>query len=215
MTCQFQTNAGFRPDQRRGKDGRWTKQADTPKGTSVSIGGEDGVGTYLNMMVRLAGDRPSNEALILKHGRKFKPPVSVEENDRLMEQYGIDAGMAKDCFANSGRCVIGMHPDITYVEGYAAGIIPVHHAWLVTKDGQVIDPTWNGQISHGVTVDPGHSYYGVPLKQNYVRQVMMDTKYFGIFSYTNPSVYDHGLPEDAIERDITHNLEILPSCSFT
>lgn len=47
----------------------------------------------------------------------------------------------KECFANSQKIVSNdMSGKLVYVEGYASGIIPVHHGW-VGINGKVIDLT--------------------------------------------------------------------------
>ena len=60
--------------------------------------------------------------------------------------------------------------DLVYVEGYAAGVIPVQHAWCVTTDGKVVDPTWKD----------GSAYIGVPLNGDYVRKYALKTGHYGI-----------------------------------
>jgi hypothetical protein len=46
----------------------------------------------------------------------------------------------KNCYSNAARYVC-RYPNSDYVLGYAAGIIPVEHAWVATGTGQY-DPTW-------------------------------------------------------------------------
>lgn len=49
----------------------------------------------------------------------------------------------KYCFINAWR-LAQRHPrELTYVEGYAHGVITVHHAWTVMANGTVVDPTWD------------------------------------------------------------------------
>lgn len=53
----------------------------------------------------------------------------------------------KGCFNNAYRCMAGTGAN--YVLGYAAGIIPVEHAWIEI-DGIHYDPTWEkySEIGH-------------------------------------------------------------------
>jgi len=60
--------------------------------------------------------------------------------------------------------------DLTYAEGFASTLIDGHlyppvglHAWAVTRDGEVIDPTWD----HGV------DYFGVPFGRAYFLEATM------------------------------------------
>lgn len=46
----------------------------------------------------------------------------------------------KECFYNCQR--LASYSGYRYFEGYALGIIPVHHAWLVDGKDRIIDPTW-------------------------------------------------------------------------
>jgi hypothetical protein len=62
---------------------------------------------------------------------------------------------AENCFGNSYN-LADKHPELTYVEGYTlheATDFPVFHAWVVDKEGNVIDATWP---------TPGIEYFGVP-----------------------------------------------------
>lgn len=56
---------------------------------------------------------------------------------------GFARGEPRACYRNAAQLVFA-NPHLTYCEGYAmpSGLIPVHHAWCVARDGRVIDPTW-------------------------------------------------------------------------
>lgn len=56
---------------------------------------------------------------------------------------GLRKGRDRNCFPNALHLAI-QRDDLTYVEGYAYpfGGIVVDHAWCVTEDGTVVDPTW-------------------------------------------------------------------------
>lgn len=87
----------------------------------------------------------SPEDFVLRHGRAYEWAPLPE---------GFEYGEAKQCYANAANLVLlrdfpgasfydGV--DLTYVEGYAMSAnlgIAVEHAWVVTPDGAVIDPTW-------------------------------------------------------------------------
>lgn len=136
------------------------------------------------------------EALVLEHGTDYTPPASIAQNQRLMAEYGVEPGELKDCFANAGReCVFraASTPHLTYVEGFAAGVIPVHHAWLVTDDGQVIDPTWGtGRASERFEelgsndIGPGVAYRGIPVDQEALSKLVFRRGTWGAWDWREP-----------------------------
>jgi len=70
----------------------------------------------------------------------------------------------KQCFTNAAR-LVGRYPKLTYVEGFAVREsigFPMHHAWAVDADRNVIDPTWNAPEDC--------AYWGVPFdRENWER----------------------------------------------
>jgi len=89
------------------------------------------------------------EDFVLQHGCFFTPKP-LPKNRRPM--------MLKECFNNAFHVAVCNKSRYRYCEGFAAGVIPVHHAWLIDAEGNVIDPTWASRDC-GV----GDSYYGVEL----------------------------------------------------
>lgn len=67
----------------------------------------------------------------------------------------------KFCFRNAFE-VATSHEDLRYAEGYALLVLGngeqlwVHHAWVVDREGNAIDPTWRsaGLRYMGIVVDP-------------------------------------------------------------
>lgn len=57
---------------------------------------------------------------------------------------GVLRGPIKQCFQNAGE-LLTADPSLTYCEGYAVlpdiGL-PMLHAWCLTAEGRVVDPTW-------------------------------------------------------------------------
>lgn len=99
------------------------------------------------------------EEFVLKHGTSFTPhPLPA----------GMPFGEPRNCFGNSANLAM-MDPRLTYCEGYAIGVLPVHHAWVVNRKREVIDVTWR---SGGV------EYYGIPIRTAYlVRRLRLQERY--------------------------------------
>jgi hypothetical protein len=79
-------------------------------------------------------------------------------------------GQPRQCFRNAFEAA--MRLDLTYVEGWANSIIPTEHAWCVTPDGKIYDPTWGRS---------GHDYFGVALPIPVLEQVMSFTGVYGVY----------------------------------
>ena len=94
--------------------------------------------------------------------RKGTAWMNIDRN----HSYG--QGEMKECFFNAHR--VAMHHGLRYVEGYAAGIIPVFHAWNLTEEGVVVDTTW----------DDGKAYFGVELPLWYANRIMMERERYGV-----------------------------------
>lgn len=101
------------------------------------------------------------EDFVLKHGRAF---TSIGKMPK-----GIKRGRKKQCFMNATHLC---HDDrsLTYCEGYAVSVIPMMHAWCVTRKGVVIDPTWTKETE----------YYGVPIKRSYLMKMMRESGVYGV-----------------------------------
>lgn len=126
--------------------------------------------------------------LVMDQGKFFDPPDEPGVPD------DIQAGEYKACYENAAKCAGSKY---TYVEGYASieGLpMPIEHAWLVTSDDQVIDPTW--------TDGRGVAYYGVPMDTGWVNEILAETGTWGILSnFENIRwLLKEGLPNEAIRK---------------
>jgi hypothetical protein len=105
----------------------------------------------------------STEDFILKHGK-------LAMGRKLPK--GYTHGRIKQCFYNSQMMLmdhfIAGSGRLTYVEGYVASIIPVHHGWLVDTEGNVIDLTLR-------SADENTEYFGVAFNTDYVRRRIVET----------------------------------------
>ena len=128
----------------------------------------DNVSNYLSMMrdFRLKSLNsklvyPCFEDLVLTYGKPYK--------ELMPRPKWVRKGIIKQCYHNCLKALI-KHPDkLIYCEGFALGIIPVMHAWLL-YEGKVIDPTWEN----------GQEYFGIAFKTAYVFRIAKETGYSGV-----------------------------------
>ncbi len=90
------------------------------------------------------------------------------------DSHGISIPQNSTCYYNC-QTLAFKHHDLIYVEGYAMPNgkasanahdlnLPLSHAWLMDRDGQAIDPTWE---------TPGAAYFGVPLATSWVESFLL------------------------------------------
>lgn len=88
----------------------------------------------------------SNEIQLLQFTRMCRIPsglvsfVEVEPQTTELQRMS-DIVELKACFNNAAKLVMILGDRAKYCLGYAAGVIPVEHAWI-RLDGKSYDPTW-------------------------------------------------------------------------
>lgn len=117
---------------------------------------------------------PSFERMVLDRGRGYARRATPEQ----MAEAGVEIGPQKMCFQNSAEAAMG-NPDLTYVEGWALAIIPIHHAWCVDSSGLVYDPTWPDGT--------GSDYLGIPMQTQWLASHLARSRVYGVFDYTLPA----------------------------
>ena len=117
---------------------------------------------FLEMMAS-AGSLTSE--FILKYGREWHVSEFSFTGQR---------GKPGSCFMNASRLALESS-DLTYVEGFAASVVPMHHAWCVRLDGKVVDPTWRS--SSVVTHD---DYWGVAFSDEYLLTTTLANGVYGL-----------------------------------
>lgn len=126
----------------------------------------------------------SSEDMVLKEGRNFNPSPKPAD---------VKQGAIKGCYENASLLALG-NSNYTYVEGYALMShnidLPIAHAWVVDKGGNVIDNTWP---------DMGRAYMGIPLTSPFLLNALEKSKLYGLLSGSDINVYlKDGLPKGAI-----------------
>lgn len=117
---------------------------------------------YLQRIVRLLKTRRYKrlngyicvDDFILQHGKAM--PV----NGNLLPQ-GVERGPKGYCYFNAAELTRRDPCNFIYCEGYAdGGAFPLLHAWCITRQGLVVDPTW----------ETGTDYFGVAFRAIYLRR---------------------------------------------
>lgn len=123
----------------------------------------DGLQSYLKFVAEQIGAM-SYEAVVLKYGQSYPAPA-------IARPKGIRKGKDGECFANAYH--VAADKGWQYVEGFARSIIFVHHAWVIDDRGNVVETTWK---------EPGTEYYGIPLDMQFIHQVFLETRVYGVLN---------------------------------
>ena len=119
----------------------------------------------------------SLEELILDEGILWDDEVPQP----LPESAAAWKGEPKQCYKNAADAVLGMDgkqplPDARYVEGYVhvAGLegLPIAHAWVVDKEGTVLELTLN---------EPGTEYVGIEVPNDLLAETLLRRGSYGVF----------------------------------
>jgi len=90
-----------------------------------------------NEGLTLMGSRDLIGELVADRGQDFTP---------ISRPAHIAQGEAKNCFQNATDLSLDSKDNLRYVEGVACSEnipFPIHHAWVIDENDNVIDPTWN------------------------------------------------------------------------
>jgi hypothetical protein len=138
---------------------------------------------FLQLMARChAGNGPKPKGwryhgpadLLVREGQFFQPGERATKWKR---------SEAHACFRNAA--MYAMEHGLRYVEGYASGIIPVHHGWCVDRGGNVVEVTWG---------EMGSLYYGIEFKPMLVCNGAV------LFNEENVSIYKNFAPGQKSEK---------------
>ena len=138
----------------------------------------NGLDTYLKAVDSISRSSHQGEwawatyqRMILVHGvAGFK-----DKGPQLPDTYPV--GDVGECFGNAAQ-LAWAHPELTYVEGYAGSLVPVEHAWCITKAGKIIDNTWTGAMFD----ERASAYMGIQYTTKFLTELLTEQKIFGILS---------------------------------
>lgn len=121
---------------------------------------------------------------VLDHGKEYT-------GRRLPSDYRQRT--PKECFKNAAE--LALETGLTYVEGFLFRFVPIHHAWCIDENGNVIDPT---------VMDPQDcEYLGVPYDLDFVLDFITKAGYYGImFNAAGGDMFDKS-PEEFLSKDVT------------
>jgi hypothetical protein len=130
----------------------------------------NGIIEHLKMVAAVRGIKPQHikylpEEFLLAYGREWKITNKTFVGKR---------GIPKNCYGNAASAV-DAYSNLFYCEGYALGIIPFEHAWLVDAEGNVIDPTMKAK--HAPT-----AYFGVAFNREYLYKTLLKNKVYGLLN---------------------------------
>lgn len=139
-------------------------------------------------------------SFLLQHARAFRS-MPIDGADLAVVRRAAPRRLPmKQCFQNAARTVLNdMTGRLRYVEGFAHGIIPVHHAW-VTLDGEaLVDVTWNRERSTSQALaskvvgefdEAEMGYVGVVFSTERLRRFILETETYGSLLFD----YERGYP---------------------
>lgn len=129
---------------------------------------------YDELIQKVMQERPPLMALVREHGHAFEPTEWKTWRGR-----GYRRGREKQCYKNAADLALRHDAELTYCEGLAVrmGAFTVEHAWCVTEDGRVVDPTWREKDAPPVSQ---WEYLGIPFTKSGVLEVILDKMTYGL-----------------------------------
>lgn len=149
--------------------GQWTS---SNAGATAEPEKKSGIRSYVEMVAQgFGGQRNPAHDWFANHGQNF-----------IIDEETFIGGEPKQCYKNAFRAMMSNEfggedsEELSYVEGFiAVHGVPIHHAWLVTKDGKVRDYTLREESRSYVT-----EYFGVPLDWEYVTKATLKQGVYGL-----------------------------------
>jgi hypothetical protein len=102
----------------------------------------------------------SMEDFVLQNGKQW--PIGTAK---------LKLGPAGSCFQTAANYALRWPARYIYCEGFARGIIPFNHAWLLDTGGRVIETVWR---------DGGVDYFGIAVRYDYLSKALQRQKFYGL-----------------------------------
>ena len=131
-----------------------------------------------------------------KRGQLWREGHAARGREFDTERWG-DYGKERECFKNASELWL-VNDDLRYVEGLAMtdGIdLGIHHAWCVTADGEVVDPTW--RLDDDSEPDTWE-YLGTVLDREWYLEYLLHAAVYGVWEDTKFWTRE-GLPPEALD----------------
>lgn len=127
---------------------------------------------YVQTLADMIRAASTNQSFFYKSTYEFVLDAGTR-HEPAPKPRNVAFGPVRNCFQNAWN-LAHRGANLTYAEGYALSSVapmPVHHAWCVSRDGQVIDNTWR---------EPGLAYLGVEFNLSFVAQTILRRGYYGV-----------------------------------
>lgn len=130
---------------------------------------ENRVRAFLALVIDdMGASAPAALRLLFDHGRGFTEIAPCPA--------GLRARLPRQCFRNASFAAIEQGSVYTYCEGYAlmpdTGA-PAEHAWIVGRDGRIIDPSWPDVTDAG-------RYWGILFATGFLKMQIARKLYSGV-----------------------------------
>jgi hypothetical protein len=123
---------------------------------------------YMNLMVKMRKTMHVPESLVYCCIEDLVLQKGSFMGARHAKSDNYPRGAIKQCFMNAYQL---LHmPGLSYCEGFAMGVIPMLHAWMIDEEGNVIDPTWQD----------GVEYFGIELPTEFVIATVLTRGAYGV-----------------------------------
>lgn len=171
--------AAFNPDQPRDETGKWSGSGGIATSAAAQATQEQRAAAQTHPLAHpdfvIGGsNNPAVHRYVAAYGEAHTPAPLPE---------GIEQGAPRECYKNASLLVMG-HPELTYAEGFAksdrTGEMVFQHAWAVTKDGVVVDPTWD--------TPEKNEYFGVRYERAAYLKYLYTAKIYGVLGSTEKNV---------------------------